>query len=133
MKSLPCKIHYIRAKKQDHIVIVGVTQQKIPKAIFADIKRDRNLLNAQSGTLSFSKNKASLTCDNGIEIDNLFTDFNGVAGLVCRLLTVALEHGAPLNQLIHILRKSHAQINLEAAIIRVLRYYESLTQNSEEE
>lgn len=131
MRELPCRIHYIRAKKRDYIVIAGLENQKVPKVIFADIKRDRNLLNAQSGTLAFSKNSISLVCDNGIEIDNLLTDFNGVNGLICKLLTVALEQGAPLCRLSDILRKSHAQIGLEAALIRVLGYYDSLMQNSQ--
>lgn len=131
MRELPCKIHYIRAKKRDYIIIVGLENQKIPKIIFADIKRDRNLLNAQIGTLHFSKDTVSLICDNGIEIDNLLTDFNGVAGLICKLLSVALEENVPLYRLIQILRRSHAQVGLEAALVRVLRYYESLMRNSE--
>ena len=132
MRELPCKIHYIRAKKRDHIVIVGLEKQKIPRVIFADVKRDRDLLNAQTGTLSFSKDTVSLTCNNGIEIDNLLTDFNGTAGLICKLLSVSLDQGVELQQLIRILRRSHAMIGLETALVRVLRYYDSLMQNSEE-
>lgn len=131
MREIPCKIHYIRAKKRDYIIIVGLEEQKIPRAIFADIKRDRNLLNAQRGKLYFSRDTVSLICDNGLEIDNLLTDFNGIAGLICKLLTVALEQDAPLHQLIRILRRSRTQVGLEAALVRVLRYYKSLMQNSE--
>lgn len=131
MKQLPCKIHYIRARKRDHIIIVGLEQQKIPRIIFGDIKRDRNLLNAQTGTLSITPDAVSLVCDNGIEIDDLLTDFNGASGLVCRLLSVALEHDIALDEVIPILRRSKNLIGLEVALVRILRYYQSLMQSSE--
>lgn len=131
--TLSCNIHYIRAKKRDYIVIVGVEEQKIPRIIFADVRRGRNLLDAQTGTLHVSQKEIVLVCDNGIEIRELSTNFNGVAGLVCKLISLLLEQNTPISSILPILRKSHAQVGLEAALIRVLKYYQSLMQRSDED
>lgn len=121
-----CQIHYVRAKKRDYIIIVRIEDQKRPTAIFADEKQDRNLLNAQHGTLHYTKDTITLICDNGIVIDDLATDFNGVAGLVCKLISLILENRVPISEIAYILKKSHVQIGLETALVRILRYYETL-------
>lgn len=132
MRETHCRIHYIRAKKRDYIIIVELEEQKRPTAIFADIKRDRNLLNAQHGTLHYTKAGAALTCDNGIVIDNLMTDFNGTSGLVCKLVSLSLaSKDVTLSQIISMLKQSHALGGLETALVRILRYYESLQEDSQ--
>lgn len=132
MKELLCNIHYIRSKKQDYIIIVGVDNHKIPRIVFADRRRGRQFLDAQTGKLKLTRSTASLVCDNDIKIEDLQTDFNGVAGLVCRLISVSLEYDTPLPRIISVLRRSHADLGLETALIRVLKYYQSLIQRSDD-
>jgi ribonucleotide reductase alpha subunit len=134
-KDLECDIHVVNVKDETYLMLVGILNGSLYEIFatgIADVdENDRTLVydvdGHKKGILrKNSKNSYSLVIKNGEEkevIKNIRKTFNVDFETSCRLISMGLRHGVPLEFIVHQLAKHENMISLHKAVSRVLKKY----------
>lgn len=126
-KDLKCDIHSVKVKGVNHLVLVGLLNDK-PYEVFVsneealrDIKKNDNAI-----IRKIKKGRYDLIFKNGEEdliIDDITKKFDAGYGTLSRFISMSLRHDVPMSFIVDQLNKDKNFLGFERSVSRVLKKY----------